>query len=193
MTSSSPSVSSISRESCGIRPLEARDNAALLQLVLDTLQEHQCIGPGFASADPELQDLHAYYTQPSDNPVAPLLANPTKERGYWVLEEVATGRILGGVGYGPLKGALPDEKICELQKFYFRPEVRGQGFGRQLLELVIQESQAAGYRTIYLETVTQMIGALSLYEKVGFRSLTSPLGATGHTSCSVFMSRPLNP
>jgi putative acetyltransferase len=166
-----------------IRPIEPNDNPHIKTLILSTLQEHGCIGSGFASSDPELDDLYRYYHQSPDRP---------QESAYWVVADEAGHRISGGVGYAPLKGTPPEAGICELQKFYFLPELRGLGYGRTLLEQCLSAASRAGYREMYLETVEQMRNAISLYEKFGFRLINSTLGNTGHTGCSIFMTRLLS-
>ncbi len=165
-----------------IRPIEPQDSVQLEALILSVLTELKCVGPGFASADPELQDLFAAYQLPP---------HQAPDRGYWVIQEQATGRVLGGGGFAPLKGHTGPEKTCELQKVYFHPLLRGRGFGRKLLEKNFQEAQALGYQQMYLETVGVMTNAIAMYEKLGFQRLDNRLGHTGHASCHIFMKRSL--
>lgn len=181
MNASLPDPVSIAPEHLIIRPITSADNAAVAALVRTTLEEHQCIGPGFASSDPELDDLASVYQAPSGQ---------TPDRGYFVVSDDA-GRVWGGCGFSRLKGTQPDESVCELQKMYFHPGLRGRGYGRTLLTFCIQRATEAGYRTMYLETMPQMENALTLYRKMGFQSLPSYLGDTGHRSCTLFMSRSL--
>lgn len=171
-----------SQETLTIRAIETQDDAALETLVISVLTEFGCVGPGYASADPELKALSAVYT------VSP---GETIDRGYWVIADEQNRTVLGGGGFARLKGTVEAEGICELQKVYFHPKLRGQGFGRKIIELCIQEATKAGYQTIYLETTPQMKSAVGLYEKLGFNFLPSYLGDTGHRSCTVFMSRSL--
>lgn len=162
---------------CVIRPVEARDNEQLEKLVVATLTEFGCVGPGFASADPELKMMYETYQEPGST--------------YWVIEDSDTHRILGGGGFSRLKGTSEKEAVCELQKLYFYPEVRGMGFGRQLVEMSIAKATEMGYQEMYLETVHQMESAQGLYAKFGFKNLPCHKGATGHNKCTVFMSRHL--
>jgi putative acetyltransferase len=181
MNSRYPAPGLAAPEVLNIRPITPEDNAAVAQLVRATLEEHQCIGPGFASSDPELDDLHAAYQT---------LDRLIPDRGYWVIADDA-GHVWGGGGFSRLKGTRPDESICELQKVYFHPGLRGRGYGRRLTEFCMREAEKAGYQTMYLETMPQMASALGLYRKLGFQPLPTYLGDTGHRSCTVFMSRPL--
>jgi putative acetyltransferase len=169
-----------------IRPIAPQDDEALMALVLDTLTEFGCVGPGYASSDPEVRSLYTFY-----NPAPEDAAKNTKDRAYWVVVDEDSQAVLGGAGFSRLKGTTETEGICELQKVYFRPSLRGLGFGRKILERCIQEAAMAGYRLMYLESVPQMSNAVGIYEKLGFQHLSTPLGNTGHTSCAVFMSREL--
>lgn len=175
-------VYSPSPENLTIRAIEAQDDAALETLVISVLTEFGCVGPGYASDDPELKALSEAYT---------VVPGETNDRGYWVILDEQDGTILGGSGFSRLKGTREKEGICELQKVYFRSQLRGLGFGRKIIELCIQEATQAGYHTIYLETMPQMKSAVGLYEKLGFKFLPTYLGDTGHRSCTVFMSRAL--
>jgi len=163
-----------------IRPIEPRDNAEVKSLVVATLEEFGCVGPGFASSDPELEDLYSVYHVPEGE---------TPDRAYWVIYDRVGDRVLGGGGFSRLKCTTVDEGICELQKVYFSPELRGKGFGGKLLLRCIKEAKQAGYREMYLETMPQMASAVGMYEKFGFRMLPTYKGDTGHRSCTVFMSR----
>jgi putative acetyltransferase len=176
-------IHSVLSDSLVLRPLTPSDNAALKNLIMDTLTEFGCIGPGFASSDPELEDLYSvYYGNHKNN-----------ESAYWVIVDEQSGKLLGGGGFSRLKKTSLDEAVCELQKVYFSAELRGKGFGRKLLELCMEEATRAGYREMYLETVPQMQNAVSLYQKFGFKLLPTYMGDTGHRGCTIFMSCPLVP
>ncbi len=177
-------VSVLNPASLILRPVAPADNAQLETLVHAVLTEFGCIGPGYASSDPELKDLHATY-----QPVDP----QALDRAYWVIENPQTGILYGGGGFSRLKGTTGEAAICELQKLYFDPAVRGLGLGRRLLTRCLKEAGTMGYKTMYLETVSQMASAVTLYQKLGFALLPQPMGNTGHTSCTVFMSCPLVP
>ena len=74
---------------------------------------------------------------------------------------------------------------------YFVAAARGQGLGRALLALLLDEMRSAGYRRCYLETTRQMQAAQRLYRAAGFGPQTAAEGATGHHGCDVFYSRSL--
>jgi GNAT superfamily N-acetyltransferase len=56
----------------------------------------------------------------------------------------------------------------ELKRMYVRPAFRGLGIGRQLIEYVIEEARALGYRTVQLNSIDFMADAHRLYRSAGF-------------------------
>jgi GNAT superfamily N-acetyltransferase len=56
----------------------------------------------------------------------------------------------------------------ELKRMYVRPAFRGLGIGRRLIEYVIKEARALGYRTVQLNTIDFMTGAHKIYRSAGF-------------------------
>ena len=57
----------------------------------------------------------------------------------------------------------------ELKRMYVRPEFRGRGIGRQILNLLAEHASQAGVRLLRLETGIQQSAAIRLYEAYGFR------------------------
>ncbi len=62
-----------------------------------------------------------------------------------------------------------DAERCEAKRLYVRPEFRGRGMGRALLQWVIAEARAAGYREMLGDTMPLMRQALEMYERIGFQ------------------------
>ncbi len=163
-----------------IRPISSGDNPAICNIILETLVEHGAVGDGFASADQDTRQMYEAFQK--------------EGRRYFILErENSEGStdgslVLGGAGIAPLPG---EPGTCELVKMYFRPEVRGLGLGKRLLQICLEEAMKAGYSQIYLETIEQMKAARGLYERLGFRQISGHMGSTGHFSCDVFYLRKL--
>ena len=151
-----------------IRPVEARDDAALAAIIRTVMPEFGASGPGFAINDPEVDWMHRAYGQP--------------RHAYLVVER--EGVVLGGGGVAPLEGG--DADTCELRKMYFLPELRGLGAGAAVMARCLEAARAFGYRRCYLETLCGMDAAMRLYERSGFRRIPAPLGATGHGGCNTF-------
>lgn len=162
-------------ETTQIRPVSSADDPSLAALVRECLAEFGAggSGAGFADSDPEIEQLSKAFSE--------------QNRSYLVLE--SEGMVLGGGGIGPLIGGNPS--ICELQKMYFHPDLRGLGFGRKLIESLIQEAKRLNYQQMYLETLRRMEAANHLYKSVGFRCLDAPMGNTGHFGCDRWMVRSL--
>ena len=148
------------------RPIRPEDNAAVEALARRVLAEVNCVGPGLTSEDPELTNMAQTYQVEGSR--------------YWVLVETPTGRILGSGGFARLRGTSDAEATAELQKFYFDGQIRGRGLGRMVLEMMLDEAQRLGYRTVYLETLPSMAEAITLYKRAGFVPIDDALGDTGH-------------
>ena len=166
-----------------IRIIELKDNKQIEEIILKVSEEYRTYDPksrsgaGAGARDLELKDIYSAYRD-----------NGSK---YWVIED-ASGKIVGGGGYTRLKGTTEDEKICEMQKLFILPEVRGKDLGKKLVELFLSEAVKDGYKEMYLETVKQMKEATKLYEKYGFKHLEGSKGSTGYFQCPVFMTKELN-
>lgn len=70
------------------------------------------------------------------------------------------------------------EQRAEAKRLYVRPDFRGLGLGRALLEWVIAEARAAGYTELVGDSMPVMRQALALYERRGFE-IGEPAGADG--------------
>ncbi|MCE9646765.1 MAG: GNAT family N-acetyltransferase [Chloroflexi bacterium] len=57
---------------------------------------------------------------------------------------------------------------CELTRMYVRPEFRGKGLARKLIQMLITKARESGYNIIRLETATFMQPAIALYSSLGF-------------------------
>ena len=57
---------------------------------------------------------------------------------------------------------------AQLRYFLIRPEYRGIGLGRRLMDLGMQFLRERGYRSVYLWTVDELPVAAALYRRYGF-------------------------
>ena len=71
-----------------------------------------------------------------------------------------------GVGVGGLKRL--SETAGEIKRMFVRPTARGLGVGRAIVERLVADARALGFRTIYLESASFMHSAHALYRSVGF-------------------------
>jgi putative acetyltransferase len=73
------------------------------------------------------------------------------------------GEPMGCVALRPL-----DQSRAEAKRLYVRPQFRSQGAGLALLQWVIGEARAAGYRELLGDSIPVMQRALAMYERLGF-------------------------
>jgi RimJ/RimL family protein N-acetyltransferase len=91
----------------------------------------------------------------------------------WFAIEVA-GRMVGTIA---LYDITPDGRHAEWGRFVVAPPYRGRGWGRQALELLIEEARACGIHRLYCEVLAGNERAERLYRGLGFRET----GARGHS------------
>ena len=163
----------MSKDTIVIREIEAQDNAQLEQVIRACFHEFKIPLEGTAYSDDETPNMFESYQNLNDV--------------YFVID--CNGEILGGGGVKPLKDY--DASICEIQKMYFSPKVRGKGYGRALFEKCMEKAKALGYEKCYLESASQLKAAIHIYESYGFKHLDKALGNTGHYSCGVWMIKDL--
>jgi putative acetyltransferase len=156
-----------------IRPIQSQDDAAMAAVIRAVMPEFGADGPGFAIHDPEVDHLSLAYARP--------------RHAYFVIDR--GGEVLGGGGIAPLEGA--DPSVCELRKMYLLPRARGVGAGSAMMAHCLAAAREAGFRQCYLETLTGMDAAQTLYLRSGFQRIDAPMGGTGHFSCDRFFLRDL--
>lgn len=138
-------------EDLQIRSATNADAPAIRQLVFDVLREYG-LDSDPSGTDADLADIETNY----------MAAGGTFE------VVVKDGQIVGTLGMYP-HGAY----ICELRKMYLRPEVRGRGLGKRLLDRALAFAREHGFWRLELETANVLREALSLYRRYGFRPVTS--------------------
>jgi len=153
-----------------IREIEEKDNHKIKQVLISVMTEFGVPDHGTALQDKELDSMSDAYNY--ENSI------------YYVVE--ANNIVYGGAGISKLKGT--NENICELQKMYFLPKIRGLGIGSNLINKCLDFAKTKNYDLCYIETMFNMKDAQKLYKKNGFINIDHPLGNTGHNSCPVWMT-----
>lgn len=97
-------------------------------------------------------------------------------------EDVAVG--CGGVKrFGTAYG--------EIKRMYVRPETRGLGLGKLMLQHLIDYTRQAGVSILRLETGIYQTEAISLYERFGFQRIP-PFGEYTEDPNSLFYEKQLD-
>lgn len=152
-----------------IRQICKNDNLNLSNVIRQVLIEIGVPKKGTAYSDPELDFMYETYNK--------------KRSNYFVVEN--NGKVYGGAGISHLNEANCD--ICELQKMYFLPSIRGKGLGDQIIKKCLNFAIKNNFKYCYIETLTYMKAAQKLYLKKGFSYIKRPIGNTGHTSCNIWL------
>lgn len=95
----------------------------------------------------EIRDLEAKYGRPDG-------------RLYLALWE---GETAGCIALRKL-----DEQRCEMKRLYVRPAFRGHKIGDALVDRILQDARAIGYRYMLLDTLPFLESAIHMYQKRGF-------------------------
>ncbi len=156
-----------------IREIQQNDNAQIAQVIREIFHELDAPKVGTAYADPILDTLFEVYQE--------------KRTKYYVVEK--EGKVVGGCGIAPLENG--DASVCELQKMYFAPEIRGAGYAELIIAKCLEFAKEADFEMCYLETLSFMTAAQKLYKRIGFENIDGPMGNTGHNSCQVWMTKKL--
>ena len=136
-------------------------------------KEYGAIGEGFGPSDSEVEAMSQHYK--NENSSRYLVAS-------------IDSHLVGG---GGISSFNKSNDICELRKLFLLPESRGLGIGRKITEECLNYAKSKGYKKCYLDTLTSMKSAISLYEKLGFQHLKSALKGTIHNGCDVWMIKKL--
>jgi putative acetyltransferase len=111
-----------------IREIIKNDNLPIEKIIRDCLIEYHANHNGTAWADSNLNKFSEIYND--------------KYNKYWVA--LVNNQVVGGVGIGKLT-----DNICELQKMYCIPRVRGTGIAQNLLNTALAYASKC-YKQCYL-------------------------------------------
>ena len=156
-----------------IREIQPKDNPGIAKVIRDVLVELGAPKIGTAYEDSATDKMFETYQK--------------SKSAYFVIEH--QNKIVGGAGFAQLDNF--EGNVCEFQKMYFSPIIRGKGLGSKLIERCLDLAKEKGFEQCYLETMPYMEAARALYKKNGFINLDKPMGNTGHYSCNVWMIKKL--
>jgi putative acetyltransferase len=156
-----------------IREIQFGDNSQLEALIKTTFLELELPLTGTVYEDVETTQMFESY---QDDAAI-----------YVVVED--HGLVKGGAGIKALAGEKTS--VCELQKMYLAPDIRGKGYGKKLMKVCLEAAKSMGYKQCYLETLSELKAAQELYKRYGFEYLNTAIGNTGHSSCGIRMIKTL--
>jgi putative acetyltransferase len=134
-----------------IRPASNPDIPFVQRVVFTCLEEYG-LKPDLTGKDSDLQDIEKNYF--SNNGYFGVTANSN------------TNAIVGTFG---LFSFAPE--ICELRKMYLMKDYRGKGLGKYMLGTAIGIAKSKNYKKIFLETISPLTEAISLYRLYGFSEI----------------------
>ncbi len=128
-----------------LRPATAADGPAVRTLIFDILGEYGLpVDPRGTDAD--LEDIGTSY----------------RNGRFWVLDQ--DGAVVGSCALYPVR-----DGVVELRKMYVTSRLRGQGWGRRLLETALAAARADGHARVELETASVLREAIAMYGRYGFK------------------------
>jgi len=157
------------------RKIKKEDNPVISRIIKEVLTEF--------GADPKTTML--------GDPIADIMYQQYLDINSVYYVAILDGEIVGGCGIKQLSTSEP--ALCELQRMYLLKKARGLAIGKTLIEMCLQKAKEFGFTKVYLETISNMIAAQSLYKKYGFTEINEYLGDTGHGGCDVKMILDLSP
>lgn len=123
----------------------------------------------------ELFNLYRLFQkQESDVEGARAFLRERLERNESVVFLAYEGEVPVGIAQlYPLFSSVSMQRVWLLNDLYIKEGARNKGFGKQLIQEVIQYAKDSGAKGISLETCDDNIGAQRLYESIGFEKETN--------------------
>ena len=156
-----------------MRKMRRSDNGAVAALIRHNLKAHGLDIPGTAYFDPHIESFYEFYAGRTGC-------------GYYVLTE-ENDKVVGGIGFDTID---KQTQTAELQKMYLDDSVKGQGLGYFLIGFIEERMKEAGIKVSYLETHSNLQGAIHIYEKMGYQAIERP-ESVGHSTMDHFYIKTL--
>lgn len=117
-----------------------------------------------------LKEMGASVPDASNNPALREFWNEIDQfmppNGQLVLAKSGAGDL---VGCGCLKRL--DHDSGELKRLFVKPEARGLGVGRQLVQMRMDAARDIGLKKLYVDTLRNNVEMRGLYKKLGFQEI----------------------
>ncbi|GAY76606.1 GCN5-related N-acetyltransferase [Sporolactobacillus inulinus] len=93
-------------------------------------------------------------------------AVPMSKHAFYIA--YSDGKPVGMISFGKARDQELAENVGEISALYYRSNVWGKGYGRQLMDLAIRQLKEQNYKTVSLWVFEQNAHARRFYEKYGF-------------------------
>lgn len=162
----------VSGEMVVFRKIKEEDNEIIAKIIRANLKEKALDIPGTVYFDKNLDCLSDFYLN--------------DENAYYCIFEV-DGVVSGGVGLAAFEGI---DGAAELQKLYLTNEVKGNGYGKDLINHIEEKARSMGFSSMYLETHSNLDVAIKLYERMGYEKIGRP-SCVNHSTMDTFFIKSL--
>jgi len=129
-----------------------------------------------------------FYLEELDEKV---LSDPFKHiinPGGFIMMACLNKKIVGTVALMVNNG-----KLLELTKMAVSPNYQGLGIGEKLAKAAIQQFEEADFDSLYLESNRQLVPALNLYDKLGFKEQECPFKQPHYSRADIYMEYSATP
>jgi putative acetyltransferase len=140
--------------------------------------------PDSTDAQSLIAELEAYLT--------PLYPSESRH-GYTVEKLIATAVVFFLIRHDGVPASCGGVQLFgteygEIKRMYVRPQFRGLGFAKMMLNHLTDHARAQGVGILRLETGIHQHAAIQLYERMGFREIP-PFGDYREDPLSVFYEK----
>ena len=156
------------------KEIEEKHNLEVKQVITQVGIEFGAVGEGYGPSDLEVNQMSQFYSD---------------DLNSFYIVALLNNSVVGGCGIAPFNSS---KEVCELKKLFLLPESRGFGVGKECIIRCLNYAKAKGFTQCYLDTLSNMESAISLYSHLGFKHLTKPLDGTIHNKCDIWMIKDLN-
>lgn len=157
-----------------IKQIEEKENVSTAKMIRDVFVELDAPQKGTVYSDPTTDNLFELFKTP---------------KSIFFVAKIGD-EVVGSCGVYPTEGLT--ENCAEIVKFYLSKNYRGKGIGKMLMQKCFETAKEFKYEQLYLESLVQFSKAVGIYENLGFKKLSKPLGNSGHNRCDVWMIKDLN-
>lgn len=93
---------------------------------------------------------------------APAMRDQIANNGYRYYFVMLDSETIGYIGI------QPEDELLFLSKLYLKKEYRGHGYGRQMIDFVVQQARELGKSGVYLTVNRFNDGSVGVYRATGF-------------------------